>query len=57
MDFSNYFKRNGMQHRKYSVEKKCLNCGKVITKEEHYPYYPQFCSQRCKEKYIGVPLD
>lgn len=36
----------------YSIEKKCLYCGRKLENTGSYLYYQSFCSENCKEKYI-----
>jgi len=55
MDFSEYLSKGGRKpYDKFpKIEKKCLECGKLI-EEIISPVHRQgFCSQQCKNKYIG----
>ena len=59
MDLSDYLKRNAAKGRAIGlpeVEKKCLNCGKVLTNEGSHLYYQRFCNDDCKDAYVNGGL-
>jgi hypothetical protein len=41
----------------YPVERKCMQCGKILDNKGDALYYQRFCSKTCKERYVGMPLD
>ena len=58
MDLGKYIKKNDSRGgSNYPVEKKCLQCGRLLDNEGDYLYYQRFCSKTCKERYVGMPLD
>jgi len=55
MDFSHYLKKQSKLGKSgYGVERKCLECGKEVENTGSHLYYQKFCSQSCKDKYIGL---
>lgn len=57
MDIGRYTKKNTGSANPYALEKKCMECGKVLDSRERSMFYPRFCSRACKERYIGRPLE
>lgn len=57
MDLGKYIKKSSVNNLP-AVKKVCLECGKEVDKEHAgHLYYHSFCSQACKEKYVGMALD
>ena len=58
MDLGKYIKTSkSKDYSGYPVERRCLQCGKMLENKGEALYYQRFCSHTCKERYIGMPLD
>jgi len=58
MDLGKYIKKsNSSGGDNYPVERKCLQCGRLLDNKGDALYYQRFCSKTCKERYVGMPLD
>ncbi len=60
MDLSDYLKRSAAKGRNNNIpeiEKKCLNCSKVLTNKGSHLYYQRFCNEDCKDAYVKGGFD
>lgn len=57
MDYSQYMK--GKRKQDYTLsEKRCMECGRTLEKDSFekdssYLYLQSFCSEKCKNRYVG----
>jgi len=58
MNLGKYIRKNdAMASKDYSVERRCMQCNKLLENKGEPLYYQKFCSKTCKERYVGMPLD
>ena len=59
MDLSRYTKKNSATSASsYGRLKYCMQCGKEVDRESAgHLYYQSFCSQLCKDRYIGREIN
>ena len=58
MDLGKYIRKNDAKASKqYGIERKCMQCQKLLENVGEPLYYQKFCSKNCKEMYVGMSLE